>query len=166
MRLRKYYFVSLLRVHRAVTESDSREKNMTIANKAYVICCELGKSIKALAELRNFRRMVAKTSTSKNYEIIEAVKKADYMKKPLEFMHTLLSAYRTQIENGRGHVEAFVYDSYAYNDDYFRVQSRTPTLVKQLRHINLLLEDIAEHESKRYRVNDITELLKINTEEK
>jgi len=126
----------------------------------------LGKSIKTLAELRNSRRVVAKTSTSKNYEIAEAVKKADYMKKSLESMHKLLSAYRTQIENGRGHVEAFVYDSYAYDDTYFKLQHKTPALLKQLRDINLLLEDIAEQDSKRYRVNDITELLKINTEER
>ncbi|KAF1801991.1 hypothetical protein FB192DRAFT_1375727 [Mucor lusitanicus] len=145
---------------------EAAEKNTTIANKAYVICCELGKSIKALAELRSSRRLVPKTTTSKNYEIAEAVEKADYMKKPLESMHKLLRAYRTQIENGRGHVEAFMYDSYAYNDGYFRSQRKTPPLLKQLKDISLLLEDIAEQESKRYRVNDITELLKINTEEK
>lgn len=88
------------------------------------------------------------------------------MKKPLEAMHKLLSAYRTQIENGRGHVEAFVYDSYAYNDSYFRLHNKTPTLLKQLKDITVLLEDIAEQEGRRYRANDITELLKINTEEK
>ncbi|KAI8644948.1 hypothetical protein BD408DRAFT_441278 [Parasitella parasitica] len=141
------------------------ERNCTIANKAYVICCELGNSIKKLAELRSSRRAIHKSTTAKNCEVSDAVKKATCMKRPLEAMHKILSAYRSKLERGQAHVEAFVYDSYAYNDSYFSA-SKALSLSKQPKSLTVILEDIANQGDKRHRGVDIIDLLGFNNEKR
>lgn len=143
----------------------NREKNGTIANKAYVICCELGYSIKELAELRNTRRPVPKSTTSRSYQISDAIKKAVFMKKPLEAMYKILDDYRYKLEQGRAHVEAFVFDSFAYNDSYFNA-STVSSSTKQLKDINTIIEDVSNQKEKRYRDINIVDLLGYNSEER
>ncbi|CEP14710.1 hypothetical protein [Parasitella parasitica] len=141
------------------------EKDRTIANKAYVICCELGDSIKKLAELRSTRRSVYTSSTARSFEISEAIKKTSYLKKPLEAMHNILSTYRSRIECGRAHVEAFVFDSYAYNDSYFSA-TKVLSLSKQKKNLTTILLDIAYQGDKRYRGFDIIDRLGFNNEKR